>query len=135
MNPVKRDLLPKSIANALSVSSDTIGRYARAGLIPFNKTPKGHRRFNLDEVRQALIEAESVNLSRLSTSSEIPKDRLVLGPAVVVSKSARLRENLRATRTTPATSVRDSERSDRSSISVRALDEVLEHARRVLITN
>jgi excisionase family DNA binding protein len=42
------------VARALGVSADSIGRYAREGRIPFDTTPGGHRRFNVDEVRQAL---------------------------------------------------------------------------------
>lgn len=42
------------VAKALGLSADSIGRYAREGRIPFDVTPGGHRRFNVDEVRQAL---------------------------------------------------------------------------------
>lgn len=42
------------VARALRVSADSIGRYAREGRIPFETTPGGHRRFNIDEVRLAL---------------------------------------------------------------------------------
>lgn len=42
------------VAAALGLSADSIGRYAREGRIPFSTTPGGHRRFNIDEVGQAL---------------------------------------------------------------------------------
>ena len=42
------------LASALRLSVDSIGRYAREGRIPFDQTPGGHRRFDLDEVRLAL---------------------------------------------------------------------------------
>lgn len=42
------------MALALGLSPDSIGRYAREGRIPFDLTPGGHRRYNVDEVRQAL---------------------------------------------------------------------------------
>lgn len=42
------------VARELRLSADSIGRYARQGRIPFETTPGGHRRFNIDEVRQAL---------------------------------------------------------------------------------
>ncbi|MGH9039446.1 MAG: MerR family DNA-binding transcriptional regulator [Acidimicrobiia bacterium] len=42
------------VAKALGLSADSIGRYAREGRIPFDLTPGGHRRYNVDEVRQAL---------------------------------------------------------------------------------
>lgn len=45
------------VAAALGLSPDSIGRYAREGRIPFSATPGGHRRFNIDEVRQALAPA------------------------------------------------------------------------------
>jgi excisionase family DNA binding protein len=49
-----RTLKAAQISAALGVSVDSVGRYARAGQIPFATTPGGHRLFNLDEVRQAL---------------------------------------------------------------------------------
>lgn len=42
------------VARALGVGSPTVQSYARQGRIPFGVTPGGHRRFNLDEVRDAL---------------------------------------------------------------------------------
>ena len=42
------------VARTLGVSSATIQRYARDGLIPFATTAGGHRRFDVDEVRTAL---------------------------------------------------------------------------------
>lgn len=42
------------VARALRLSADSIGRYSREGRIPFDSTPGGHRRFNIDEVRLAL---------------------------------------------------------------------------------
>lgn len=42
------------VARALGLSTDSVGRYARDGRIPFDTTPGGHRRFNIDEVRAAL---------------------------------------------------------------------------------
>ncbi len=49
-----RTLKAAQVSVALGVSADSVGRYARAGQIPFAATPGGHRLFNLDEVRQAL---------------------------------------------------------------------------------
>lgn len=42
------------LARALRLSVDSVGRYAREGRIPFDTTPGGHRRYNVDEVRLAL---------------------------------------------------------------------------------
>lgn len=50
----QRTLLASARASALRLSVDSIGRYAREGKIPFDQTPGGHRRFDLDEVRLAL---------------------------------------------------------------------------------
>ena len=50
----QRTLLVSALASALSLSVGSIGRYAREGKIPFDQTPGGHRRFDLDEVRLAL---------------------------------------------------------------------------------
>jgi len=134
MSPIKRDLLPKDIASALNVSTDTIGRYARAGLIPFDKTPKGHRRFNLAEVQQALVDMDSDSLDFLRSPGGVPRNPLALGPVVVMSKSARLRENLRATRTAPSFSS-GAENVEDSDPSSGTFEDLLKHSRRVLISH
>ncbi len=133
MSPIKRDLLPKDIASVLNVSTDTIGRYARAGLIPFDKTPKGHRRFNLAEVQQALVDMDSDSLNLLRPPGGVPRNPLALGPVVVMSKSARLREDLRATRTSPSFS-NGVENDEDSNPSTDTFDDLLKHSRRVLIS-
>lgn len=50
-----RSLTGGQVAAALFVSQATIGRYAVLRRIPFDTTPGGHRRFNLAEVRSALL--------------------------------------------------------------------------------
>lgn len=47
-------LTPKELAAELGLSVSTIRSYASEGLIPSVKTPRGHRRYDLDEVRAAL---------------------------------------------------------------------------------
>lgn len=47
-------LTPKELAEELGLSASTIRSYASENLIPSVKTPKGHRRYDLDEVRAAL---------------------------------------------------------------------------------
>ena len=42
------------IAAALGLRPATVQMYARNGRIPFDTTPGGHRRFDIDEVRDAL---------------------------------------------------------------------------------
>lgn len=49
-----RNLTSKTVAEALGVSERSVRLYAQAGRIPFTVTPGGHRRFDLDEVRDAL---------------------------------------------------------------------------------
>ena len=117
-----------------NVSADTIGRYARAGLTPFDKTPKGHRRFNLAEVQQALVDMDSDSLDLLRPPGGVPRNPLALGPVVVMSKSARLRENLRATRTAPSFSS-SAENVEDSNPSTGTFDDLLKHSRRVLISH
>ncbi len=51
---VSRTQFPKEVATALGISVDTVARYAREGIIPFEVTPKGHRRYDIDEVRDAV---------------------------------------------------------------------------------
>lgn len=55
MKSVKaRALATREVASALGLRPATVQRYAREGRIPFDETPGGHRRFDLDEVRDAL---------------------------------------------------------------------------------
>jgi excisionase family DNA binding protein len=42
------------VAEALGLSPATVQQYARNGRIPFDATPGGHRRFDIEEVRAAL---------------------------------------------------------------------------------
>lgn len=49
-----RDATSSEIAAALGIAPATVQKYARDGRIPFDKTPGGHRRFDLGEVREAL---------------------------------------------------------------------------------
>lgn len=51
---MERTLEAAEVGKALGLSADSVGRYAREGRIPFDVTPGGHRRYNVDEVRQAL---------------------------------------------------------------------------------
>jgi hypothetical protein len=53
----QRSLTTQQIAAALNVRPATVQVYARSGRIPFDLTPGGHRRYNLEEVRTALAQA------------------------------------------------------------------------------
>lgn len=47
-------LKPQEIAKKLGISVSTVRDHADAGLIPCTRTLGGHRRFDLDEVREAI---------------------------------------------------------------------------------
>jgi DNA-binding transcriptional MerR regulator len=129
---VSRTQFPKEVATALGISVDTVARYAREGIIPFEVTPKGHRRYDIDEVRDALASTLSQTHLRLAASPTLQGKKLVAGPEVRVSPQSRLQEDLRATRTVELAESPSNEKTDgRSSDSV--FDEVLGHARRVLV--
>lgn len=129
---ISRTNYPKEVATALGISVDTVGRYAREGIIPFEVTPKGHRRYNIEEVREALAASLSPEPLRLSASPEFQSGKLLGGREVRVSPQSRLQEDLRATRTVESAESPAEEMTDgRSSDSV--FDEVLGHARRVLV--
>lgn len=129
---ISRTQLPHEVASELGISADTVGRYARDGLIPFSTTPKGHRRYNVDEVREALAAVQSLGVSRVAASNVVRGNRLVPGPSVTISPQSRLREELRATRTKAQEGSRDMP-ARRSSGSV--IDEMLDHAKRVLVAS
>ncbi|MHC6591551.1 MerR family transcriptional regulator [Arthrobacter sp. C152] len=129
---VSRTQFPKEVATALGISVDSVARYAKEGLIPFEVTPKGHRRYNVEEVREALASALSPQPLRLGASPEFKGGKLIAGPEVQVSPQSLLQEDLRATRTLEsAESPADDITDGRSSNSV--FDEVLGHSRRVLV--
>lgn len=129
---VSRTHFPKEVATALGISVDSIGRYAREGIIPFEMTPKGHRRYDIEEVRDALASTLSPAPTRLAPSPAPQGRKLVAGPEVRVSPQSRLREDLRATRTVEREEIASDEGpAGRSTDSV--FDEVLGHARRVLV--
>lgn len=51
-----RSMTTQQVASALNVRPATVQLYARNGRIPFDLTPGGHRRYNLEEVRAALAQ-------------------------------------------------------------------------------
>src|SRR5680860_337130 len=50
-----RHLTTAQLAAQLGLKPATVQMYAREHDIPFDETPGGHRRFNVDEVRAALV--------------------------------------------------------------------------------
>jgi DNA-binding transcriptional MerR regulator len=126
---VKRTAYPQEVAEALGISVDTVSRYAREGIIPFDSTPKGHRRYNVDEVREVLEALRApFDASRLRRSPYAAAPGLGVGRQVRRSAAARLQEELRATRTTAA----DAVEVEDDEVSV--LDDMIEHARRIVIS-
>lgn len=79
MPEVARKLSTKQVAAALHVTESTVQLYSREGRIPFSKTPGGHRRYNLDEVLDAL-DAETAALTPLPRGTG-------LGPGTVRVRS------------------------------------------------
>lgn len=51
------------VAEALGLRPATVQQYARNGRIPFDATPGGHRRFDIDEVRAALDAREGAQVA------------------------------------------------------------------------
>lgn len=43
--PVERLLTPREVADRFRVDPKTVSRWAASGLLPFIKTPGGHRRY------------------------------------------------------------------------------------------
>ena len=90
-----RSATSQAVAAALNVQPTTVQRYARDGRIPFDVTPGGHRRFNVDEVRSILITEERKPVRDRFT----PLKRSLNGARAVVPKassSVTLDETLRA---------------------------------------
>lgn len=57
---MERAATTSEVADALGVSPSTVQNYSRRGLIPFETTPGGHRRFDLDEVLRAVEDHEEL---------------------------------------------------------------------------
>jgi nucleoside phosphorylase/tetratricopeptide (TPR) repeat protein len=77
----RRIAATSEVAAELGLAPATVQKYAREGRIPFDITPGGHRRFDIEEVRAVLASAES---------STRPRDNIVpeassLATAVVLT--------------------------------------------------
>lgn len=126
---VSRTEHPHNVAEVLNVSVATLSRYAREGLIPFDVTPKGHRRYNTAEVVETLQHAKE---TAVSVEPLIISEDLVFGPEIIMSDQSRMEQDLRATRTVPdsGTATHSAEEGAPES----AFDEMLSTAKRVLVT-
>lgn len=59
------------VAEALGLSPATVQQYARNGRIPFDATPGGHRRFDIEEVRAALAAGRGRKLAKREPVAQV----------------------------------------------------------------
>lgn len=73
-----RDKRPEEVARALGVSVSTIRYQAARDAFPFDRTPGGHRRYDIDEVTSVLAAQQALadQARLLSTSPEPLSDPL-----------------------------------------------------------
>ena len=117
---MRRDQSSGQIAEALGLAAPTVQKYAREGRVPYDVTPGGHRRFNLDEVRGALYDPAP----KLRDEPLAVDGGLGAGPPVAYSAAAA------ADRDTRALAAIDHQETSTPT----ALEELFAHARRVLVT-
>lgn len=119
-----RSLSSKEVAVPLGLKPPTIQKYARDGRIPFSQTPGGHRRFSLEEVRDALAADQTAMLLRppLPVGGSLEATHPGTGGR---GEGSQIEETLRAT-VTP---------SEDSDTSEDALSTLFRHARRVLVSH
>jgi len=86
VNETIRSARPAEVARILGLDPKTVGRYARAGRIPFSTTPSGHRRYNINEVRLALA----------SEASGLAPDAGTVGPALLAWELEQIETQLAA---------------------------------------
>jgi hypothetical protein len=131
----RRTLTTAQLLGALpSVSKDSIRRWAREGLLPYDITPGGHRRFDLDEVLEALSPAPRTHLVPLA----IGPGKVHVGPGTnsAPSQADELAGRLRAVVTSVGAVEGDGARvpSRAPAAPVRTpLAELVGSARRVLV--
>ena len=63
MADMARTATTRQVALALHVTESTVQTYSRDSRIPFDRTPGGHRRYDIDEVRAALDDSDPTMLS------------------------------------------------------------------------
>lgn len=130
-NDVVRAMTSQRVAQELRVSAASIQRYAREGRIPFDVTPGGHRRYSVEEVRQALASGPHTHVAAIAVSGG--KVHLGAGTPVRTSPAEALQRELRAVesaaRAAGGTRTSARRRAGKSS----ATAELFGHARRVLV--
>jgi DNA-binding transcriptional MerR regulator len=88
---MERRLTTGQVAHALGLQAATVQLYAREHRVPFDSTPGGHRRFNLNEVQVAL----AIHSGNKRTSAERQETVAYFGP----SPRARASLEMQAVRT------------------------------------
>lgn len=81
---VERAAATSEVAAELGLAPATVQKYARDRRIPFNTTPGGHRRFNVEEVRTALANAGDAGVG-IAPVSEVRNDGSTRATAVVLT--------------------------------------------------
>lgn len=113
------------VAEVLHLSPATVQLYAREGRIPFDKTPGGHRRYDVAEVQLALAPADDDDVTL-----ELGRPRargLGRGVPAPVSANAALLRGMRAARPEP----RPQPVKDAAPVASSALCSLVAHAKRV----
>jgi hypothetical protein len=118
---VRRDRTSAQIGRELGLAAATVQKYAREHRIPCDLTPGGHRRYDLDEVRDALSRpAPSLREAPLAVDGG-------LGTGAAVDRSASAAAE-RDTRALVAIA------HEHEAAPATALQDLFAHARRVLVT-
>lgn len=86
---VKRTATTKQVAVMLSVKETTVQLYSRQNRIPFDVTPGGHRRYDLDEVSAALGRDGATSVLVPMTSPGLGAGSTVARSAIAVMDSER----------------------------------------------
>jgi hypothetical protein len=118
---VHRNRTSVQIGQELGLAAATVQKYAREHRIPFDLTPGGHRRFDLEEVRQALY-LTSPNLRAVALT---PDGGLGAGAPVTYSPAAAAERDTRALVAIAP---------DDGATPATALQDLFSHARRVLVS-
>lgn len=86
------------VATALNVKPSTIRKYAREHRLPFDTTPGGHRRFDVDEALRAVLgedDADPAVREHDESNDEVPYARVA--PRSVLSTSTSFAQVVSAT--------------------------------------
>ena len=128
---VERTASPAQVAEFLGLSTATIARYARESRIPFVMTPGKHRRFNLDEVRDALDGSFRFSLTPIIIGAG--STHIGAGPSLATTPDHAREQRLRAVETVPAPQRVLGTFSLVGRTTSNAIEEFVSSARRILV--